>query len=302
MNRLRRALPPLASLLPFEAAARHESVSSAAAELHLSAAAISRQVRALEANLGVALFERRHRAVVLTEAGRELAQAVANGLESIAGTARQLRARSADDEVVLLTEMSLAMYWLIPRLPDFNACHADVRIRVNASNRPLTFAKEAFDLAIQCSTRPHGALEPRLSFPDEVFPVCSPTVAEAETLDIDALTDYPLLHCYDDPANGWMSWTDWLIAAGASGPAPAGPTYDTYTVALQAAVTGQGIALGWGRGLEHLLATGALVRPTRARLRLEHGLSVYAPTTGSLDSSCAQVLEWLGQALASAPD
>ena len=110
MNRLRRSLPPLATLLPFEAAARLESFTQAAAELSMTQAAVSRQIRALEDDLGLALFERRHRAVVLTAAGEELARAVASGLETMASSAETLRSRRDDDDIVLLAELYVAMY------------------------------------------------------------------------------------------------------------------------------------------------------------------------------------------------
>src|SRR5471030_2491085 len=120
MNTLGKTLPPLASLLPFEAAARLESFSKAADELHITQAAVSRQIRGLEDNLGVKLFYRRNRAVFLTQEGRELGQVVSQALHSISDGAAGLRASTAQRRVVLLCQLCEAFYWLMPRLSTFH--------------------------------------------------------------------------------------------------------------------------------------------------------------------------------------
>ncbi|MES1937914.1 LysR family transcriptional regulator [Salinisphaera hydrothermalis] len=297
MNRLRRSLPPLASLMPFEAAARLESFTRAAVELHLTQAAISRQIRALEDDLGVALFTRGHRAVHLTEAGAELARAVTGGLEGIAACADRLRARRDHDDIVLLAEMYVAMYWLIPRLPAFQAAHPDIRLRVNASTQPLTQAEESFDLALQCSTRPAGTIEPMFSVPDAVFPVCAPSVAGAGTLTARDLCHHRILHCRDDPQDGWLTWPAWLDAVQRRATLGDGTIFDSYPVVLQAAIMGQGIGLGWERGIEHLLADGQLVRPMTESLTLPRGLSLYAAPGREDDDRVTTVAGWLATAL-----
>lgn len=297
MSRLRRRLPPQAGLIPFEAAARLESFTQAAAELHLTQAAVSRQIRALEDDIGLRLFSRGHRSVALTAAGRELAGAVAGGLETIAASAERLRARRDANEIVLLAEIYVAMYWLIPRLPAFHATHPDIRLRVNASTRPLIHAEESFDLAMQCATRPSGPLTPVWSVPDEVFPVCSPAVAAPGSLTPADLARFDVLHCRDDPRDGWLSWADWLRALDLPIAAPDGPHFDNYPVVVQSALLGQGIGLGWRRGLAHLLDTGQLVRPLGEKLQLPQGLSVYVPD-GHADTRRDRVLEWLSVELA----
>ncbi|GAB3674296.1 LysR family transcriptional regulator [Salinisphaera aquimarina] len=301
MNRLSRQLPPLATLLPFEAAARHESFTRAAAELHLTQAAISRQIRALENDLGTPLFTRSHRAVRLTDAGLQLARALSTGLETIAATAHRLRSRRDNDDIILLAEIYVAMYWLIPRLPAFHETHPDIRLRVNASTQPLTHAEESFDIALQCSDRPAGALTPLFSVPDAVFPVCSPAVAAEGSLTLAELMTYPLLHCRDDPQDGWMTWNQWFDAVGSPATATGGLVFDNYPVVLQAAVMGQGVGLGWGRGVEYLLSTGQLVRPTSEQLVLADGLSVYRTVSAAAeqpgDRRLAVVTNWLASAL-----
>ncbi|RJS91611.1 LysR family transcriptional regulator [Salinisphaera sp. Q1T1-3] len=306
MSRLRRSLPPLATLLPFEAAARLESFTRAAAELSLTQAAISRQIRALETDLGTALFLRHHRCVALTPAGTELAVAMRGGLETIAAAVERLRRHGDTNDIVLRAELYVAMYWLIPRLPAFHAAHPALRLRVNASTQPLTQAEDHFDLALQCSTRPSGTRRPLFSVPDAVFPVCSPALAEAHGLALADLHRYPILHCRNDDHDGWLGWTDWFSAiaeqTGArveSGAGPtSGPSFDNYPVMLQSVLMGQGIGLGWARGLEQLLGSGQLVRPVAESLTLPRGLSVFAADPDGDDVRRRIVCDWLRGELA----
>lgn len=154
MNRLGKALPPLASLMPFEAAARLESFSRAADELHLTQAAVSRQIRALEENLGVALFERRNRGVFLTAAGREFGRTVSTALESVATHANTLREEVHDGVVVLFCQLCEAFYWVMPRLAAFNRQHPEIEVRLVTSTRPVAEHHDYFDVALQTSGRP----------------------------------------------------------------------------------------------------------------------------------------------------
>ena len=161
-------MPPLASLLPFEAAARLESFTRAAEELHLTQAAVSRQIRALEQDLGAQLFERRNRAVHLTEAGRELARVVSGALEGIAAQAGHLRGVRRKGEVVLFAQLCEGLYWVMPRLSRFHQVHPGVEVRVSSSTRPLTEAAEHFDLALQTSGRASGSAPLAFTASDEV--------------------------------------------------------------------------------------------------------------------------------------
>ncbi len=277
MNRLGKALPPLASLLPFEAAARHQSFTRAAEELHLTQTAISRQIRSLEENLGVKLFERRNRAVFLTEAGRELSHAVTAGLEGIAARAQELRAPRRDREVLFSVELYLAVYWLMPRLSAFHQRHPRIELKVAAGTRPLAESTEQFDLAIQCSDRASGAHPCVFSAEERIYPVCSPAYLGDRTLPLplEALQDERLLHFQGEPGD-WIDWREWmrrqerpLRLAGK------GTAFDSYPVMIQAAVAGHGIALGWQRGLASLVRSGDLVRPFRESLVLPQGISLY---------------------------
>lgn len=292
MDGLKKALPPLASLLPFEAAARLESFTRAADELHLTQTAISRQIRALEADLGISLFERRNRAVFLTPAGRALQRAVAGGLEAIAAGASELR--RLPGRVVLSVELYLAIYWLMPKLSDFHRRHPDIDIEVLAGRRPLAENREPFDLALQCSGRASGPHERVFAVAEEIFPVCSPAYLEERggPFTVQRLAGERLLAFAGEPGD-WMDWPAWLKAVGGGGEPAAAARFDSYPVMIQAAVAGHGIALGWGRGLQALLEEGRLLRACAACLRLPQGLAVFRRQGSGPTREGDALLAWL---------
>ncbi len=334
MHNLRKRLPPLSSLLPFEAAARHESFTLAARELHLTQAAVSRQIRALEDDLGLRLFERRQRAVFLTEAGRELAQAVTAGLDGIAARAGELRGRRRSGEVVLFAELCSAVYWLMPRLADFHQRHPDLEVRISASTLPVGQSGEDFDVALQTAGRPSGAHALAFTASDEVIPVCSAAYLKRRSagwqsggrqsggrrppLPLAELPQHRLLHHRVHPQD-WPDWDDWLQrlgsdlrvgdgeigggAHGSAGQSDAGRgggavVFDSYPVLIQAAVEGHGIGLGWRRAMEHLLQSGKLVRPFAESVVLDDGLAVYTRNRSQERPAVKALLAWLKVELA----
>ena len=295
MNRLGKSLPPLASLLPFEAAARLESFTKAAEELHLTQAAVSRQIRALEDDLSMQLFERRNRAVHLTEAGREFARVVGGALESIAAQAGHLRAENRTGEVVFLSQLCEAFYWVMPRLSEFHQRHPEIEVRVAASTRPLTEASDHFDVALQTSNRASGSHPLVFTVPDEVFPLCSPAylAGRKPPLDLADLSGHHLLHHKAYPQD-WIEWDGWLERLGLSlRVGHRGSVYDSYPVMIQAAVEGHGITLGWRSTMERLLETGALVRPFDESVILLGGLSVYRRQGARPRPETEALIAWL---------
>ena len=300
MNKLGKNLPPLASLLPFEAAARLESFTRAAQELHLTQAAVSRQIRALEEDLGVRLFERRHRAVFLTEAGRDLGRAVTAGLEGIAARASALRGQARSGEVVLFAELCYAFYWVMPRLSDFHQRQPRIDVRVTASTLPVAQAHEDFDVALQTSDRASGAHVLAFTAADEVFPVCSPDylAGRRTPLSLAGLSDHGLLHHKVEPQD-WLEWDDWLERLGLDlRVGHKGTVFDSYPVLIQAAVEGHGIGLGWRRAVEKLLQSGSLVQPFEESLVLGDGLSVYRGKRARSRPEAEALLSWLKAELA----
>ncbi|SDU96473.1 LysR substrate-binding domain-containing protein [Pseudomonas mucidolens] len=300
MNMLGKSLPPLASLLPFEAAARLQSFSKAADELHITQAAISRQIRGLEDNLGLKLFYRRNRAVFLTQEGRELGRVVSAALQSISASAVNLRESPRKNRVVLLCQLCEAFYWLMPRLSTFHQLHPEIEIQVATSTRPLAEFSDHFDVALQSTGRPSGSHVLAFTAADEVFPVCSPDYLSArQSLDISDLRLHTLLHHSATPPH-LMEWDSWLQAFGQTSEGYAHHCFfDSYPLMLQAAVEGHGIAMGWRRTAGKLIENGALVRPCAQSVPLPDAISVFRQQ-GEADRIEVQALiGWLEEQLQS---
>lgn len=295
MQNLRRNLPPLSSLLPFEAASRHASITKAANELGLTQAAISKQIKALEDDLGITLFERRNRAVYLTDAGREFGMLVSEALGEIAQKADHLRQSNASNELVLRSQLCEGLYWLMPRLSRFYQEHPDISVRVTVSQNPLANAEERFDLALQTTGRDIGSAQLVFTASDAVFPVCSPDYLDkiGPHVSIDHLLEYRLLHHQVYPQD-WIDWDTWLKRVGQRVKVGRkGVLYDSYPLMIEATVAGLGIGLGWSRTVENHLANGTLVRPFDQELSFADGLSIYKPKTGDLAPDVRKLINWL---------
>ena len=270
------------------------SFSKAADELHITQAAISRQVRGLEDNLGVKLFSRRNRAVYLTQQGRELAQVIGEALRSISDGAARLRASTQGSRVVLLCQLCEAFYWLMPRLSGFHQQFPKIEIQVVTSTRPLTEFNDHFDVALQSTRRASGAHPLMFTAADEVFPVCSPAYRDAaQPLSLSELQACTLLHHSSHPPH-LMEWDSWLQVFGQALPAQAhGATFDSYPLMLQAAVEGHGVAMGWRRTASRLIESGALVRPCAESVQLPNAISVYRQQEVGERAEVTALLAWL---------
>ncbi|MEM6973789.1 MAG: LysR substrate-binding domain-containing protein [Pseudomonadota bacterium] len=294
-----QALPTLSRLRPFEAAARLESFTAAAGELGLTQTAVTKQIAALEADLGVSLFERRNRAVFLTEEGRAFGRVVTAALQDIAASASQLRGGRQPGGLVLHCQLCEAFYWLMPRLSRFHERCPGLEVRVVSSLAPITRATEPFDVAIQTTGRASGSARLAFTAADEVFPVAGPALFAGVSLPLapPELTRFPLLAHRVIPQD-WMDWAEWFAAIGTPTQRPAQvKPFDSYPVALQAAATGQGIALGWRRTVEGQLAEGKLVRPCRESVVRNADLSVFRGSRQGGHGDTDRLLDWLREEL-----
>lgn len=299
MDSPRAALPSLTRLRPFEAAARHESFSLAAAELGMTQTAVSKQIALLERELGTPLFERRNRAVFLTEAGRRLGRVVGGALTDIATEVAALRGQRRAGELVLHCQLCEAFYWLMPRLARFHERHPGTELRVVSSLNPLTETAEAFDVAIQTSGRRSGSARLAFTAADDIFPVCAPSLVAGRTrpLSLADLLSLPLLAHTVTPQD-WMDWDGWFQSVGADlDQRPSLLPYDSYPLALQAAVAGHGVALGWSRTTEGMIADGKLIRPCRERIERPTELSVFRSTARDRHPDTDRLVEWLAEEL-----
>src|SRR5262245_16106820 len=169
-------LPPLELLLAFEAAARHLSFTKAAAELFLTQSAVSRQIQALEESLGTKLFERRTRALLLTEAGQQLYKVAQQVLEELEAATQKLKGAQAARTVTVTTTPGFASLWLIPRLNGYLQAHKGVDVRISATYETVDLERDGVDLAIRYDTA-EAMVGRRPLFEEEVIPVCSPALA-----------------------------------------------------------------------------------------------------------------------------
>src|SRR6187431_2637676 len=227
-NHMARRLPPLSALRPFEAAARLESFSRAADELHLTHGAVSHQVRALEEHLGVPLFARHGKRVTLTPAGRTFAEAVRNALDAIAGAANALRGRR-EDRLTVSVLPSFASRWLMPRLIRFMEAHPEIEVSVVATTALANFTNDEVDIGIRFGRGPYPPLVSEAFLEDEWFPVASPKLKmprqPADLLQMRIIRedrDY---------------WDEWFLAAGVKleKPLAGGPFFNDATYSIQAA-------------------------------------------------------------------
>jgi len=265
-NRVRAVLAFLAG---FEAAARTASFTQAAAELNLTQSAVSRQIKALESALGVTLFERFNRRLVLTGAGRALHATVTVMLRELDAGLARLAPSPSTNLVSVSTSVPFASLWLVPRLAAFRALHPEVDVRISADNAMVDLAARGFDLAVRFAhpdIAPAGAIA---LHGEEVFPVCAPSLVGRGRKPLRApqdLAHHVLLQLDDAGAVPWLDWSQWFAANGVTDPPPARRVrLSHYDQLIRAAVDGDGVALGRSPLVDAFLANGSLVAPFRGR-------------------------------------
>ncbi|MEO1139162.1 MAG: LysR substrate-binding domain-containing protein [Pseudomonadota bacterium] len=249
-------LPTPNSLRAFEVAGRHLNFRRAAEEMGVSQGAVAQQVRGLEARLGIRLFDRVARGLVLTDAGRQYHDQVARAFEQMRQATRNLR--PAPEQVTISVTPSFASRWLIPNLPDFTLTHPDVDLRILATDRVSSFRQDAIDLAVRQGSPPFGAtLEATLLFPQSIIAVCAPGVLTTRVADQDdPLDGLVLLH---DTHNHWPRFL------GRSMPKQ-GMRFNQTGLGIEAALAGQGVALASRFMVARDLEDGRLVQPVATEL------------------------------------
>ena len=289
-------LPSLDRLAVFDAAARHLSFTKAAAERFLTQSAVSRQVAALEEELGVKLFRRRHRALELTDDGRLLAQAVSRAIATVRDAVAALRAPGRHEVLAVTTTPGLASLWLIPRLADFVARHPGIDVRIDANNQFRALTAEGFDLAIRY-TKLDGATGQQL-FGESIVPVCSPKLLRkgGPPLKVPAdLARHTLLQMDTQPGRGLpLEWQSWFRAMGLGPITPAAMlSFTNYDSAVAAAVAGQGVVLGRRPLVDALLRRRTLVAPLEGTKASSHGYTVMVEPAASRKPAVQALVKWL---------
>ncbi|NNC22566.1 LysR family transcriptional regulator [Salinisphaera sp. USBA-960] len=296
MSNIPSPLPPLQTLRAFEATSRLGSFTHAARELNVTQGAVSRQVRYLENRLGVRLLVRLDRGVRLTAAGQQLADTVTEVLHKLADTTAELLDDVGRSTITVGVTSAIASLWLIPRLTGFRDHDPNLDIRVLASDTDPERQVVNADVVIEYSRRPPESANAIYLFDEQVFPVCSPSYFAGRSVpdNLSALLSETLLQL-DDAHLDWMGWSEWLRALGGNKTKNTGRVVriNNYLALLQAAVAGQGIALGWQHLLEGFLTSGALVPllPDHTASRGAFWLTSSWPITtdGPIDRLC----QWL---------
>jgi len=248
-------LPPLAALKAFEAAARLGSFSRAAEESYVTHGAVSHQVKALEALVGVPLFARNGRRVALTAEGKALADRVRAALHDIAEAIDSVGRRERSNQLTVSMLPSFAARWLMPRLGRFMEKHPHIAVNVQASHALADFARDGVDMAVRFGRGGWANVEAEKLMDDERFPVASPRLNRGKLPARPAdLAKYRLLSTDDEP------WMPWFKAAGVKLSEPTGPMFNDAAMMVQAAVDGRGVAYARRSITEGDLAAGNLVR------------------------------------------
>lgn len=296
-----RPLPPLDLLRGFEAAARHRSFTKAAAELFLTQSAVSRQIQALESFLGVPLFERRHKALALTAAGEAYFRAVTQTLDQLRESTRRLREARTGHVLTVTTTVSFAAFWLVPRLAHWRKVHPHVDVRITATHEVVDLEREGIDVAIRdcpLANAPRGAV---FLVGEHLAPVCSPGYArEAKAAGLplrrpEDLRHHVLLNLHDAQRRWpWLSWAAWFEAMGVEDLTPAHTvTLDQYDQVIQAAIHGQGVALGRMSLASQQIRAKQLVPLFGKQQQLARGFhAIFAADAGERPEA-RQFVDWL---------
>lgn len=289
-------LPPLPAIRAFEAAARHGGFQRAGEELRVSAGAVAHQVKQLENWLGVALFQRLPRGVMLTPAGHQYAAALQPLLNGLAEVSEAVK-RQGDERVVTVTSVpSLVARWLMPRLGRLRELHPQIDMRVLASLHPVDFLREGVDVAIRLGTGPYPGLLADMLMEEWFSAVCSPAFKEAAP-DLRTPADllrYPLLHDeMEMRIPDEVSWARWLREFGAVYRGGTRPSFSHTYLTLEAAANGQGVAIAAEPFIAEDLKSGRLVRLFEQRVLGPYRFHLLRPPEAEARPAVKTFCDWI---------
>ena len=291
---MNRDVPSLAALVAFEAAGRLQSFTKAAAELNVTQAAVSRQIRLLEDGLGQPLFSRAHRAVELTAAGRDYLHTIVNALAHVTAATRELRISERVSRLTVAADQSMAAMWLMPRLKVMRANSPNASIRLTVSDDDDRCLAADVDVALMHGEGNWVTHDSARLFGDEIVPVCSPAhLKSRQALRSPAdLLGEALIDLEDEHWN-WLNWRQWLSSHGVSMAAgQRGLTVDSYPLVIEAAKRDMGIALGWRGLVDGELAAGRLVTVLNETLATRFGYYVVWPRSKKPSPEAKEFIDW----------
>jgi len=291
---MKRSLTPLNGLRAFEAAARHMSFTDAAEELSVTQAAISHQVRGLEQRLGLKLFVRRNRSLLLSEAGQAYLPSVRAAFDQLNEATEKLLQKDRGGHLTVTTTASFATKWLVPRLGGFQRANPEIDVRVATGIGLIDFAREDVDIGIRYGRGQWSHLVAERLVGEDIVPVCAPSLMKGPNpLKKPAdLKRFTLLHIGTFPDD----WQVWLTAAGIKGvDATRGVTFDNSIVAYQAAIDGLGVAMGPTALIGDDVAAGRLITPFPDISLPARSYFAYLPAGSESGSQTAVFCDWLEQ-------
>jgi LysR family glycine cleavage system transcriptional activator len=289
-----KKLVNLAALRAFEAAARHDNFSRAADELFLTHGAISHQVRALEQELGVALFDRNGKRVRLNEVGRAYAVSIRRALRDIASATDKACATSRQTRLTITTIPSFGARWLAPRLGGYMALYPECEVRLESSGQLVDFERESVDAGIRFGNGNYPGLSVELLMHDHHYLVASPTFRDGKLPTTPAeVLQCPLLR------SDYEFWQPWFTAAGMAQPEPVGGiVYSDASMLVRAAIEGQGIGLGRHSVVQSDIAAGSLVRLFQTSVACPQAYYFVCPLNALQRPQVQAFRKWLVQEIA----
>ncbi|MDX8479906.1 LysR substrate-binding domain-containing protein [Mesorhizobium sp. VK24D] len=295
-------LPSLTALAVFEASARHLSFKLAASELNVTPGAVSRQIKAIEDELGVPLFVRLGTGVVLTSAGEDLYGVLAGSFSRVSDVVRTVKRGDRSKNVTIACTDAFASMWLIPRMPEFWDRHGDVTVDHLISDNSRDFRRAEVELRVRYGFGSWPDERAELLFDEVIYPVCGAEFArEHRDATAESLAELPLLHVdWVDP--DWADWDEVLGRAGLTHGPLRGRRFGKFFVALQAAQANQGIAVGWHRLVRPLVEEKKLVKITDLELEAPGGYYLTWYDNRTLSPAAEILREWLREVCAKERD
>ena len=299
MRNFRQKLPPLDTLIAFEAAARYLSFTQAAKELHLTQAAVSQQIRSLEDYLGVQLFTREHRSVSLTQQGRDYQHTVVAALTQLANATLDIRVVDRDNTLTVAADQSIASLWLMPKLNEFRIAHPEVKLRLVSSDLVDDCLNKNVDVALFFGDGHWRGYESVRIFQESVYPICSVDYIKqhGKIKDVEDLVHHNLIELEDHNWNS-LNWRRWLNAKKVDLPMERlGLSLNNYPLVIDAAKNGQGIALGWKHLISPELDDTQLINPLGQSVETDHGYYLLWHKDRKISPEAQAFIQWVHQYL-----
>ncbi len=295
MSNLKKLVASPSALFTFEAAARLGGFKLAANELGVTQAAVSFAIKTLEQNLGVQLFRREHKHVKLSDAGDKFYADVSMGLGHIGRSAEELRSMSLDQLVTLSCSTAFAGHWVIPRLPSFRVEHPGIDFRIQTSDKDIDIMHSKIERGIRRGNGRWPEYESELFAPEELIPVCSPTfLIDNGPIDtVEELALRKLIHL-EEPFRPRPNWSDWFKHFQSNVKISTERLrLNDYALVVQAAIGGQGIALGWSHILEYPMHHGLLVTAYQEKWRTDQNFYIVSPRNSTLSKNGQIIRDWI---------